>query len=162
MDAIDIEYDIDLNAFAALIRKRLLRSTLFIMNILACVAPIFLYWGNWGKGILFTTILATAFSLRWWQAPRRWLASSPHMTERKKLHITSNKISTETATVKSEVPWTYFISWNETPEHFTLDLTASGFCSIIPKTSMTSEQQTQFRDWAAGNLPKAPKRLKKG
>lgn len=162
-DTIEITYEMDKRSYAALLRKRLFTSPRACRGFgLAALAGGLLYAGGQQfYGPLVGGVMMAVMLLRFWFAPSRWLDANPHLTERKTWAFSPERIAMQAVTVKSEVPWTYFISWLETPEYFTLDLTAEGFCSAVPKAAMTPEQQGLFREWAAAKLPKHPQRLKR-
>ena len=159
----NIEVEMSQAETLCVLRRRLLTNWRFVLT--GCIVAIYAVWvfytlgPSWGVpvGALFLGLVW----FRWWKAPAIWLRRNPHLTERKTLHISSERLGLTTPTVKSELPWDYFLCWSESLSHFMLDLTKSGFCSIIPKQSMTPEQQQAFRDWATAKLPTYPQRLKK-
>ena len=163
IEPFDITVDMSSAEIAGVIRRRLFANIRFLIPMALILA-----WGCWlfatvnmGQASLFAAILAGALCFRFWRAPAIWLRMNPHLSERKTLHISQERLGLTTSTVKSELPWTYFLCWRETSEYFMLDLTATGFCSIVPKAAMTPEQQQAFRTWAAAQLPAFPKRLKR-
>lgn len=166
MDTIEIEFEVDSKVYASVIRRRLFRRERVVFDFVIVTGMLLVALlsrqtaAYLGTGLCL--VLATAHYIRLSLAPGQWLAQSPHLKEKKRMWFTSDRISIETALVKSEVRWTYFPAWDENPEFFMLDLNASGFCFLIPKTAFSDEQQDQFRDWVSATLPKAPKRLKKG
>ena len=163
IDTIEITYDLDRSAYVALLRKRLFRNPRLIRIFIAVllVGGLFYATGQPYFGLPFTITLSLGILMVLWRLPARWVAGQPHLTEHKTLRITRERLLLETPSVKTELPWTYFIAWNESDDYFMLDLTPSGCCSAIPKSSMTAEQMECFREWASATLPKYPKRLKR-
>jgi hypothetical protein len=45
----------------------------------------------------------------------------------------------------SRVPWRHFKAWSEDESFFYLEVTASGFASVIPKSAMNEDQQLLLR-----------------
>ena len=160
-EEIDITYTVDPKQQLSEIRKRIFRSWRWLWIVFVCTAggAMMYFGGLGGKGHTLPFVLPIAVFLtlvvRWWRAPARWFAQTPYAHEPKHLRITPERLFFETESVKSEFPWTQFIAWNESPASFMLDLTKHGFCSVIPKSAMTPEQQALFRQWASAKLPKS-------
>ncbi len=125
---------------------------------LSLVVGALVYWsGSQFLGVCLGLGLFLGLFVRYWQSPARWLKVTPYAIEPKKVRITPERLYLETASVKSELPWTYYISWDETPDHFMLDMNEYGFCSLLPKSAFSEEQQALFRQRAAAQLPKYPR-----
>ena len=160
-EEIDITYTVDPKQQVSEIRKRLFRSWRWVREMLLLTGSgALLYYGTLGSKIhILTFVLPLAIlpihALILRIAPSRWIAQTPNAHEPKHMRITPERLFLETETVKSEFPWTQFIARNETPTYFMLDLTKAGFCSLIPKSAMTPEQQALFRQWASAKLPKS-------
>ncbi len=159
----DLTFEIDPATLAAVLRRRLFAGSRFLIMLALILALV--VWLGFTAGVVFAmafgSVLLILLGVRWWMAPGQWLRSQPHLCERRTIHVSSERLGLSTETVKSEVPWTYFLCWCETSEYFMLDLTRSGFCSVIPKSAMTRDQEETFREWAKSKLPAYPKRLKR-
>ena len=157
-EEIDITYTVDLKQQVSEVRKRLFRSWQWGRRmLLLSVAGALLYYGGLEHIYAFALPIGGFLGSACvrWIAPARWFAQDPTRQEPKHLRITPERLFLATETVKSEFPWTQFIAWNESPASFMLDLTKAGFCSVIPKSTMTPEQQALFRQWASAKLPKS-------
>ena len=162
-EEIDITYLVSPKEILSENRKSIFRRWRWVRDALFfTVGGAMMYYGNrasGGKmplpvlGLPIGGFLILAF-LRW-IAPARWLAQAPNLHEPKHMRITPERLFLETESVKSEFPWTQFLAWNESPANFMLDLTKTGYCSVIPKSAMTPEQQALFRQWATAKLPKS-------
>ena len=162
-EEIDITYTVDRKQLVSENRKSIFRRWRWVREMLLfTVAGAMLYYGertHGGKVPILAFVLPIGgflvLAYMRWRAPARWLAQVPNLNEPKHLIITPERWFIETESVKSEYPWTQFLAWNESHASFMLDLTKSGYCSVIPKSAMTPEQQALFRQWASAKLPKS-------
>lgn len=162
IEPFDVVVDMPGTEIASALRRRLLTSGRFMLAVamLLLVITCFCFAR---RELAFSLPFAATISVltlyRWYYAPEMWLRMQPHLGERKVIHVSPDCLKLTTPSVKSELPWTYFLCWSETTKYFMLDLTPGGFCSILPKSAMNAEQQQAFRTWAAAKLPVFPKRL---
>ncbi len=155
MESFTVQFAIDARTYADIIRRRLWRSGRVITSLaLTLLASVLFYFAKQPLvAVVFPLAMAGVICFRVWCAPVRWLKTTGYLTEERNLKFTPDRLFFETASVKSEFPWTQFVGWSETRDFFTLDLTKSGYCSVIPKTAMTDDEQEQFREWAGANFP---------
>lgn len=160
-ESIEIQYRLDRESYAKLIRKRLVRSRRFHVSLgLMTLALILIsFGGNIFYVLLCLIVYCLAMGYRLWQMPLTWLKSAPYLTEEKTVRFTADRIFTETPSVKSEIGWTNYIAWCEDSDYLMLYLVPTGFCSAFPKSAFSEEQLQQFRDWAANQLPAWPKMI---
>jgi hypothetical protein len=162
-ESFDVTFEISCAEYASVLRARLFsdRRFLMLMAVFIFIMAGQAYAADRSLAWSLLTIIVSLFCLRWWFAPAKWLKMQPHLSVSEKQFMSpQNRLGLATLTVKSEVPWTYFLCWSESPAYFMLDLSRNGFCSVIPKYAMTPEQQQIFRSWADAPLPRFPKRRK--
>ena len=154
MESFTIQFTVDPKEYAALIRRGLIRSTRVIVAILlSLLAGVLFYLAEYRiVAIAFPLAFCLITLFRVWIAPVRWLKTVSYLLEDRTLTFTLDRLYFETSSVKSEFPWTHYVGWRELDDYFTLDLTKNGYCSAVPKSAMTAEEQEQFRAWAAANF----------
>jgi hypothetical protein len=160
-EEIDITYNIDRKQHISEIRKRLFRSGRWVREALLLTAfGVILYFSkapdkDHTMAFVVPIVLFLVHLAMWWRAPARWIAQNPYAHEPKHMRITPERLFLETESAKSEFPWTHFLAWKESPANFMLDIEKIGYCSVIPKSAMTPEQQALFRQWASAKLPRS-------
>ncbi|RLJ60282.1 YcxB-like protein [Litoreibacter meonggei] len=118
-----------------------------------------LIWGfgvGWiwiGAGAVFPAITLLRNFL-WRRAYRKMIKYSAPITA----SFTSDEVQTKSAEGQSQLPWTTFTKYAETPDYFFLLLPRRGL-SIIPKRACKDDWEIEtLRDTITANLPRAKMR----
>ena len=118
-----------------------------------------LIWGygvGWvwiGASFVFPTITLLRNCL-WRRAYRKMIKYSTAITA----IFTSTEVQTNSAEGQSQLPWTTFTKYAETPDYFFLLLPRRGL-SIIPKRACKDDWEVEtLRDTITANLPRAKMR----
>ncbi len=95
-------------------------------------------------GVLLV-VYALARPLIMWQVISRIYAAGSLACDRRTVEFGPAGITATGPDWKMSLPWRNFKRWSEDERNFYLDVTASGFGSILPKSAMSVEQQQLLR-----------------
>jgi hypothetical protein len=78
----------------------------------------------------------------------RFLTLNPELTGPTTLAYSETGVTVQAAATKTEMGWSAFSGWQETPDYFLLTRRGVRLQTIIPKRAFSSEQAESFRNCA--------------